>query len=126
MDAMKPEFPDPLSRLLQAWQPEPTGSTRQFVDATIRRLRQERTAPLRERVFAGLNGILREWLPSPGWFLPATASLVCLLAAHYWLEGTQLARTEMALNWRSEVSRPLARISLSGAYVQLTQEKEPR
>jgi hypothetical protein len=114
---------DPLSQLLQNWQPKCPIDNQKFAYDVMRRIRQAKTEPFWKRAIATWSEVLDEWLPSPGILVPVAASLVLFLGVIQWtFKAEQQAKTLAALQWHEQVAKPLAKQSLAGTYVQLTRK----
>lgn len=113
---------DPLSRLLKSWEPESPYSSGQIAQNVLRRIRQGRVDPLWKRLAHHWGEILEEWLPSPNAWLPVAASLVLFLGVLQWNRGVNQAKMFAAMHWHEQLSSPLAKASLSGAYEELVKK----
>jgi hypothetical protein len=114
--------PDHLSKVLREWKPEPAGSTREFVDETMRKLRAEPVPPRLSGFAVALERLFQEWLPSPGILVMVSAVLILMMGVQYWAMASRQARTDAAMLWHREISQPFSKMSLSGAYVRLEKE----
>lgn len=112
---------DPLSQLLQSWQPRSPINNQEFADEVMRRIRQSKTEPYWKRAISAWSDALDEWLPAPGILVPVAASLVLFLGVAQWTFTVKpQAKNLAALQWHERVTKPLAKESLTGTYVQLT------
>lgn len=111
---------DSLTKLLKTWQPkDPSFSVERFIADTMRqiRLHSQRSFP---RTWIQL--IMDEWLPSPNILMPIAASVILFLAIFHWNGIVQQTKNMTASQWYEELSRPMAKSSLTGAYTQLRKE----
>jgi len=114
---------DPLSKLLQNWQPQSPIDNQKFAKDVMRQIRQIKTEPSWKRVISVWSEILDEWLPSPRVLVPVAASLVLFLGGIEWtFKAEGQAKTLAALQWHERISKPLAKESLTGTYAQLTKK----
>lgn len=115
--------PDPLSKLLQQWQPEDPDPQTAFVPETLRRLRAERARSPWSRTSEAWTEFLNAWLPAPRILVPSAAAAIVFAVALQWNAIEREARGLAALAWQQTVSQPDARISLAGAWLESKKEK---
>jgi p-aminobenzoyl-glutamate transporter AbgT len=113
---------DPLSQLLQSWQPKCPIDNQKFAYEVMRRIRQTKKEPSWKRVMANWSEMIGDWLPAPEVVIPIAASLVLLIGVMQLEKVNQQAKQLAALQWHDQLSKPLAKESFAGIYTQLTKQ----
>jgi len=109
---------DPLENLLKSWTPQSPQDPPSFTRETMAHIRSLKKEPFLRKTLRIFDELSEDWLPSPGVLVPIAALLVLFVAVHQSQRGIENAKAVAALEWHEELSNPLAKTTLTGAYHQ--------